>query len=248
MRFAVRAIGAVGMALALSGCFVPLATYWEATNPDTRPWWCDSQPSQHGGHDPHPVYDDVEKGMLSWDDCHEVSANLQKAMLWALQWPTLADAEADGFDRIVPYAEGMGTHHTRGAISQDFTPTRPQFLQYGGNGPDAPLVGMSWYVNNGPAAPPAGFVGDNDWWHTHEYLCFQGGIVVYDGRCEDAGIPGTSIYLGNNWMLHAWIVPGWQNNPDVFVNHHPCLLADGMAGPHDACWDMAGGGHGGHGT
>jgi hypothetical protein len=103
---------------------------------------------------------------------------------------------------------------------------------------------MSWYVENGPDAPPAGFPGDNDWWHAHEYLCISNrtGLVVRDGQC----LPdqeGTSVYLGNYWMVHTWIVPGWLHEPDVFIGHHPCLLPGGPAAPSDPCWEMMGGPH-----
>lgn len=83
----------------------------------------------------------------------------------------------------------MGTHHALGNPLQGGSdPNRPNFLQHDGNGPDAKLVGMSPFVNNGPAAPPAGFPGDNDWWHQHIYLCVSSstGLVVFDGRCSPA--------------------------------------------------------------
>jgi hypothetical protein len=134
----------------------------------------------------------------------------------------------------------MGTHHAMGnPLQGSFDPERPNFLQYDGNGPDAELVGMSWYVDNGPEDPPEGFAGDNDWWHTHEYLCISNatGLVIRDGQCLPEQ-DGTSVYLGNYWMVHAWIVPGWQFPTDVFRGHHPCLLASGPAAPDDPCWDL----------
>jgi hypothetical protein len=180
--------------------------------------------------------------MLSWSDCRAVSADFDAALAYAQQWPTRGDAEAGGWRATVNYAMGMGTHHAFGdPLQVDFDPKKPNFLQYDGNGPGAKLVGMSWYVDNGPDAPPEGFPGDNDWWHTHEYLCISRttGLVIRDGKCL-AGQNGTSVYLGNYWMVHAWIVPGWQWQPDVFIGHHPCLLASGPASPDDACWDSDG--------
>ena len=50
---------------------------------------------------------------------------------------------------------------------------------------------------------------------------------------------GTSVDLMSFWLLHAWIVPGWQHQPDVFVCHHPCLQAGGPAPMDDPCWDDA---------
>jgi hypothetical protein len=230
----------VGLVLVLTGCFQPIAERMQAGDPTSRPWWCNST----GGEGTHgsQYYMDrgITKGPLSWDDCLELSTDLDAALQYAIQWPTRAEAEAAGWKATVNYAMGMGTHHALGnPLQGSFDPQRPNFLQYDGNGPDAKLVGMSWYVNNGPDGPPEGFPGNNDWWHTHEYLCISNttGLVIRDGQCA-AGQNGTSVYLGNYWMVHAWIIPGWQHFSDVFVGHHPCLLAGGPAAPDDPCWTM----------
>jgi hypothetical protein len=243
----VRTGAVLAFAFALSGCFHPLALHHQQEDPATRPWWCHST----GGHGTHGAayYESlgIEKGMLSWDDCLTLSQHFDAAQQYAMQWPTRGDAERAGWTATVNYAMGMGTHHALGnPLQGSFDPDRPNFLQYGGNSSDAKLVGMSWYVNSGPDAPPAGFPGNNDWWHTHEYLCISNstGLVIRDGSCL-AGMNGTTVYLGNYWMVHAWIIPGWMYRPDVFIGHHPCLLASGPAAPHDPCWAM--GGHGGHG-
>lgn len=244
MKMGARVAGIVVFALALSGCFYPLAVHNQQTSPDTRPWWCNSM----GGDGTHgsAYYTNlgITKGPLSWNDCLEVSQNFDASLAFAQQWPTRGAAEAGGWKATVNYATGMGTHHALGNPLQGaFDPNQPNFLQYDGNGPDAKLVGMSWFVNNGPEAPPAGFAGNNDWWHTHEYLCISNtsGLVIRDGQCLP-GQNGSSVYLGNFWMVHAWIVPGMQHHHDVFVGHHPCLLPGGPAGPGDPCWTM----HGGH--
>ncbi|HZJ27946.1 MAG TPA: hypothetical protein VFF40_13200 [Acidimicrobiia bacterium] len=235
-----RVAGFVVLALMLSGCFRPLAVTHQQDSPSTRPFWCEST----GGEGTHgsAYYTNlgIQKGMLSWEDCLELSGNLDDALAYAMQWPTRGAAEADGWNAQVNYATGMGTHHALGnPLQGSFDPGRPNFLQYDGNGPDAKLVGMSWYVNNGPAGPPAGFPGDNDWWHTHEYLCIANGsgLVIRDGQCL-AGQDGVSVYLGDFWMVHAWIVPGWFHQSDIFVGHHPCLLPGGPADAGDPCWTM----------
>ncbi|MGH9228984.1 MAG: hypothetical protein ACRD07_09720 [Acidimicrobiales bacterium] len=240
LRSRARIAALVVLPLALSACFYPAAVYHQKTNPDTRPWWCNST----GGEGTHgsQYYMDrgIVKGPLSWDDCLEISAQFDAALEFAQQWPTRGEAEAAGWNAQVNYAMGMGTHHALGnPLQGSFDPERPNFLQYDGNGPDAKLVGMSWYVDNGPDAPPDGFAGDNDWWHSHEYLCISNstGLVIRDGPCLP-GQNGTSVYLGNYWMVHAWIVPGWEFETDVFRGHHPCLLASGPAAPGDPCWDL----------
>ncbi|QYG93219.1 hypothetical protein HC251_12800 [Iamia sp. SCSIO 61187] len=227
-----------------------------------------------GGHgdDDGGAYDGQTKGMLSWDDCISVSVQLDAALAYVNQWPTAGEAEAAGFHQVVPYVAGMGTHHVRvqdfGAhhfddpdfdplepvlegsiIDETFDPAQPEFLMYDGNGPAARLVGMAWYVRSVDGHPPAGFAGGNDWWHVHPRLCFDRDTVEFrgQGRTDEgcAQLNGVNLHLDDYWMVHAWIVPGWTHEPDVFVNHHPCLLAGGPAPHDDPCWDMAGG-HTGH--
>ena len=255
MRFRRRlpVVGALAaLALLLAACdFVTEAERHQAQSPDTRPWWCESvTPDMHDGHGMEH-YMGMEKGMLSWEDCLAVSGHLDNAREFALQYPTLGEAEDAGWVRTVNYATGMGTHHrspNSGILPAPgvFNPDQPTYLQYGGNGDDAPLVGMSWYVNSGDS-PPEGFEGGNDWWHVHPQLCFRNGLVIFDGPCPQ-GSGGTTIDLSDYWMVHAWIVGEWQNRSDVFVNHHPCLLSTGMeplADGHE-CWDMALSESGGH--
>ncbi len=240
MKNGLRLAGVVAMAATLSGCFRGAAYFHEQQSPNTRPWWCESElmPDEPGAE--HYLEMGIEKGKLSWADCRAVSGYFDDALAYAMQWPTRGEAEADGWTASVNYAAGMGTHHARAnPLAGTFNPIRPTFLQYDGNGPGAKLVGFSWYVNNGPDEAPEGFPGDNDWWHVHEYLCISNtsGLVIRDGPCV-AGDNGTTVYLGNYWLLHAWVVKGWYHQPDVFVGHHPCLLPSGPAGPDDPCWDM----------
>lgn len=258
------------LALLAGGChFHTDALQHQQTSPDTRPWWCHSTGT--GGHHVEPAYDGMTKGMLSWDDCLALSQQLDAALEYAKQWPTLGDAEAAGFHRQVSYVEGMGTHHALlgdfggddvtapgydpheptfpgTALDEEFDPTRPEFLQYGGTGPGARLVGMSWYVRTDDGLPPEGFPGDNDWWHRHHRLCHSVdqfrviGEDLTDEQCANRG--GVNLHLDDYWMVHAWIVDGWQTEVDVFTNHHPCLLSTGPAGPEHSCWDETG--HTGH--
>ena len=62
-------------------------------------------------------YAGTHKGPLSWDDCIEVSAVVDEAREWVEQWPTAADAEADGWAQVTRFFGGMGTHHIRGGIT-----------------------------------------------------------------------------------------------------------------------------------
>ncbi len=256
-------IALLAMSLIASGCFYhPGAVQHEQNDPTTRPWWCMS--TGNGGHHVEPHYDGQTKGMLSWQDCKATSAAFDWAIAYASQWPTLGDAEADGFHRIAPYVEGMGTHHVRlgdfdpqqfdpnnpefpgTELDENFHGGQPEFLMYDGHSADSELVGFAWFVKTDDTTPPEGFAGGNDWWHRHPTLCFNNQIqIIRDGPCVGSGI---DVDFSEWWMVHAWIVDGWNTKADVFTNHHPCLLPGGPADHGHACWDEAnnGGGHGGH--
>jgi hypothetical protein len=164
--------------------------------PETTPWWCNS--SGIGGHHVDPAYDGMTKEPLSNSDCETLTGEFQEAIEWASQWPTLGDAEDAGFHMLVGYTEGMGTHHARlgdfnmsnelfdfndpefigTAIDADFDYSQPEFLMYSGEDQDSELVGFAWYVQAPTDSPPAGFTGDNDWWHRHDSLCFQVDVMI----------------------------------------------------------------------
>lgn len=256
-RLVGRAAAVGALCLVLSGCyFLRVATDMQANDPEHRPWWCHS--TGDGGHDSHGADGELAaempmempaKGMLSWEDCTTVSADFDQALLYAKQYPTQGDAFDAGFSTMVPYATGMGTHVVKlgdfdpldssfdptdpvfegTAMDDAFDPTRPEFLQYDGNGRDAELVGMSWYVRSADG-PPEGFAGTNDAWHVHPRLCYSismqfRGQDLTDEACRARD--GYNLHLDDYYMVHAWIVPGWDHRPDVFVNHHPCLLRSG---------------------
>ncbi len=198
-----------------------------------RRWYCTAN-------DPLPMTDMSEqqmmdeanfypdmKGPISRSDCRQLTSDLRAAREYAMQFPTAGAAIAGGFHMIVPYVHGMGAHY----IGPDGIPStvnekRPNFLLYGGNGPDAPLVGLMWLVNSGQAPPASGLPGGNDHWHRHPRLCLTGGLVVGDGLTDQAcsAVGGLNLDTSNLWMLHAWYVPGWTYRPDVFRPHHPMLM------------------------
>ena len=233
----------------------PLSGY----TPGTNPWWGNS--TGIGGHHVDPAYEGQSKGLLEPTACEELTYELKAAIEWASQWPTLADAEGDGYSMAVGYVEGMGTHHVvLNGFSMDdsdfdsqapeFTGTRldagfefdkPEFLMYSGEEPDSALGGCAWYVLAPADSPPEGFTGSNDWWHRHDSLCFQTDKFLVVGEnldeqvCEERA--GTNVNLQEFWMVHAWIIRPWLTYDDVFTNHHPCLLEDGPEQDAEAeCW------------
>src|SRR5215210_6069420 len=202
LKTPVRVVGILVFAMSLSGCYRAVALLHQQESPDTRPSWCESELMEGDPGAEHYLDRGIEKGMLSWDDCLAISGYFDDAVTFALQWPTRGQAEAAGWRVAANYATGMGTHHALGnPLEGSFNPSRPTFLQYDGNGPNAKLVGLSWYVHTTADMPPEGFPGDNDWFHTHEYLCVNGsGVVIRDGRCQ-TGDNGSTVYLGDYWLL-----------------------------------------------
>ncbi len=249
-------VSLVALVLVVAACepiYTNAAVEHQENDPETRPWWCDSTGGGHGDHvmDPDP-YEGIVKGELSWDDCVVNSIWFDLAVDYAQQWPTAGAAEADGWKRVVPYAAGMGTHHVRGgftSIDGTFKGWEPEYLMYDGNGPGAELTGMAWWVQSADG-PPAGFRGDNDWWHQHPNVCLtQNYTWIGQNMSKQQCDARNGIHLPNDdwWMSHAWIMPDWQQQFDVFQNHHPCLPGGGpITDPTDPCWmeAMHGGGHG----
>lgn len=222
--------------------------------PNKMPWWCHATGAgahQHhpnnkveqGPATPAPEYDGLVRGNLSPQECRTNSESYDAALAYARQFPTLRDATRGGFTRVVQYLAGMGTHHSMFTrIFGPFNPRQPNTLQYAGDTPDSPLIGMSWLVPG--ASPPAGFAGRNDVWHQHRTLCYRGVVVageviannVTPARCSELGGANLTINL---WMAHAWIVPNMQFQTDVNAGMHPCLLDTGIAPANDSCWAMA---------
>ncbi len=166
------------------------------------------------------------KHNLGANECAKVVSGLTAAKKYGMQFPTAADAIKGGFRLIAPYIPGQGAHYIGPlGINATFDPNTPNFLLFGGNGPTAPLVGLMWLVQSGQT-PPAGIPGGNDHWHRHNIVCMVGGVIlaedISDAAC--AAMNGGNIDISGLWMLHAWIVPGYEYLPDVFRPHVPFLM------------------------
>jgi hypothetical protein len=256
----------VSMVLVASGCtYLQLASYNESTGMAV-PWWCTSTEEIPVTSGPAvgsvDYYAGTHKAPLSWDDCKTESAAFDAAKAYALQWPTAADATAAGWRMATPYVPGMGTHHIRGGITPAmlasptfdrmnpnldsaglddvFDPTTPEVLQFDGNTPAAKLVGFDYYVRTSTGLPPAGFPGNNDWWHIHPWICFRtsdASMIAFnttDANCSS--INGINVNMSNYYMLHVWVLDDMTFEPDVFAGMIPCI-ANGTAvhDPNDPC-------------
>ena len=74
---------------------------------------------------------------------------------------------------------------------------------------------------------PDVFAGPNDHWHQHIGLCLKDNVVIgaetmSAATCTSLG--GTKAEAANGWMIHAWVVPGWESPEGVFSPEHPGLV------------------------
>jgi hypothetical protein len=153
----------------------------------------------------------------------------------ALQFPTVADATAAGYHLAGGFAPGSGAHYIGFQMTGNgaFDPNAAQSLIYDGTSPTSKIVGLMYYaIGNAPE----GFAGPNDHWHRHSHVCtkFANGRIdvpfpadadVTAAQC--AGVGGRYMAI-TGYMVHAWVVPGWESPQGVFSHENPNLrCADG---------------------
>ena len=163
-------------------------------------------PGHHHGHG-----EGSTAPVLSVEDAAALDTELAASRAVAARYPTLGDALAEGFIFGTPYEQLIGAHYLRYRdIDHVFDPSRPEMLLYDGDTPAARLVGLTYYV----IAPhvPDGFTGKADRWHQHTQTCItpEGPVFAGDGyrRCRANG--------RLSWMLHAWVVDGFDSPHGVF--------------------------------
>jgi hypothetical protein len=137
----------------------------------------------------------------------------------AMENPTVADAEAAGYRMVVPYVPLIGAHYLRLDLTAGpFAVGRPAMVLFDGTRPDSQVVGLSYYVASD--SEPDGFSGGQDRWHRHVGLCLNDRLVVVGGeglthpQCDALG--GHKADEADGWMVHAWVVPGWESPDGVF--------------------------------
>jgi len=144
----------------------------------------------------------------------------------ALQYPTVASAEAAGYKKAGPYSPGLGSHYTKSTpaelnakgVMDEEALRHPLSLLYFGNDPDSELVGFMYYSVS--PVEPTGFVGTNDVWHSHTDICLKrsadGGVDAPFGADlqatqEQCAQVGGFMLKQTQWMIHVWTVPSYDN-------------------------------------
>ena len=205
--------------------------------------WKNNQAS--GGHSAHAATgDDTEGhgghfGPQPWvaitdaDQCATLQDELDLARETALKYPTAKDAEEAGYRMVTTYVPGIASHWMNFRyVDGVFEVDKPEMLLYDGIGPDASVIGLSYYVmHEADTEPTQGFTGDNDHYHRHVGLCIRGTTVVGDTTLSEeecAEIGGVKQNGGAGWMSHAWVVPGCESPWGLFSGVNPIL--DGSLG------------------
>jgi hypothetical protein len=171
-----------------------------------------AEPSHgHGGGEEHS-YEPLDRKTRD-----RVSAELTQAREVALSYPTVDDAKRAGYRAVTPYLPLIGAHYMRFVtVDGTFDIEQPEMLLYD---EDNEIVGLSYYVRD--ETTPEGFAGPNDHWHRHIGLCVDasnpfvlGDEQTTEEECRRRG--GVKAEGADGWMVHAWVVPGWDSPQGVF--------------------------------
>jgi hypothetical protein len=158
----------------------------------------------------------------------QLASELTTARGVAERYATVAQAEAAGYKAVTPYIPLIGAHYMKFlTVDSTFVLTEPEMLLYDGTNRSSKIVGMSYYVRG--KTEPEGFAGNNDHWHQHRGLCIDtkrtfvvGSEKTSVAECVRRG--GVKVDGADGWMVHAWVVPGWESTQGVFSAENPQLL------------------------
>jgi hypothetical protein len=181
-----------------------------------------------GGSLTHTLDPDPWNPITDPDECAALADELSRAKDVAARYPTIAEAEAAGYRRVTTYLPGIAAHYMNFEHLQDgFVLEEPEMLLYDGDGPDARIVGLSYYIlHEGEEEPAEGFTGDNDHYHRHVGLCIRDGVVAAGSSTSEedcAAIGGRKSDGTSGWMSHVWIAPGCESDWGVFSGANPQL-------------------------
>lgn len=202
----------------------------------------DGHDHEHGDHEDHDMDDGWAE--LAGDHEHEMDAEpldaatqelldaqLADARELAAQYPTVADAEADGWRRAGPFAPGLGTHFLkvgssftiRSSVDSEEGQQVQPMLMFDGHEPDDPIVGFMMLSMG--EQEPEGFAGSNDHWHQHTNVCLsqsEDGLEAPFGADRDDVTEEMCTEVGGSflnvttYMVHVWAVEEYQPEAGVF--------------------------------
>lgn len=136
---------------------------------------------------------------------------------------TTEKAAALGYVLATAPSPGIGTHWVLWSqIREPFDAATPSMLLFDHRASPPVLVGYSYAVQS--PDEPEGFSGAADEWHRHTGICVAlSGWVIRERSSGPDDCDGSYIAGGDFWMLHAWVVPGWDNRDGMFAPANPKL-------------------------
>jgi len=175
-----------------------------------------------------------------------LTQQLGDALQAAERFPTVASAKAAGMILAGGMAPGVGAHYqTIGiqdvtALDGQFNPSQPASWIYASTADNAPVVGVMY--ESLTAQPPSGFIGPNDHWHRHSNVCvkFNAGEIAVPFAADQNVSPQEcadvhGIFMKKTvWMVHAWVVPGWESPQGVFSHDNLHVYCPGNTDLVDA--------------
>jgi hypothetical protein len=178
----------------------------------------------------------------------QLSQQLAVALQAAKRFPTVADAKAAGMVLAGGMAPGVGAHYqvlnasSLEGINPDgsVNPARPASWIYASTANDAPVVGVMFESLS--ATAPSGFAGPNDHWHQHSNLCitFKNGMIGVPFAPDSSVTPQEctnvhGVFMQKTvWMVHAWVVPGWESPQGAFSHANLHIYCPGNTDLIDA--------------
>ena len=177
---------------------------------------------------------------ISAADRVELARQLVLARQVALQYPTVRDAEAAGLQRAGPVSPGLGAPYLSytgiggnadGVMSDDDI-RHPLAWIYDGTHPDSHIAGL-FYMS--PVANAAGFAGPNDMWHVHQDICIVTNAAGHldtplgadhGATKAECDAVGGSLVAQTQYLLHVWVVPGYESPEGVFSHLSASITCD----------------------
>jgi hypothetical protein len=177
-----------------------------------------------------------------------LTQQLAQAYQAAMRFPTVASAKAAGMILAGGMAPGVGAHYQMingnlmKGINPDGTvnPLYPASWIYASTADNAPVVGVMYEAFTENA--PQGFAGPNDHWHQHSNVCvrFSGGEIQVPFAADQDVTPQECADVHGQfmkktiWMVHAWVVPGWESPQGVFSHDNLHIYCPGNTDLTDA--------------
>ncbi|MFN8023600.1 MAG: hypothetical protein U0Q03_18875 [Acidimicrobiales bacterium] len=195
------------------------------------------EPSGSHAHGHGVLSSTIEVPLLT-GDAATFNDQWMRAQRATTRFDTVDELGRAGFVRASAPGPGVGTHWVRWTqVAAPFDPAEPSMVLLDETVEPPRLVAFVYWLQW--PVEPIGFAGGNDHWHQHTGLCVVNGWVDR----EEAGGPdrcaGTYLAGGDLWMLHAWVVPGFENRLGRFANVHPALCPSRYGTPDIArCPDV----------